>query len=321
MIYYPKSALPNQIQFLPTGGPNGGAAFKIDSSGSEAVRLAIRRPLPKLSDWNTSIEYTVNTLNMLATANGYEGCGVHAELMKHGPTKPIVLASNQLLGGGISPDWHTVKTGWHSVTQQIKYQSRVQPEVENLQFVVKGPVGGHVLLSQWSVVNQYQRFYDTLVAGSSSSIALTRNEHQNFVWYSYANRLSYTRTTWSVYMETIPAQINKGETVRLDFSGVLGAVSDSDSDVPIELKAAAKFRAPNGDELWKDIASVTHPDAVLEEGLIEDSTTFTADRDYTQIEHVLLFQTRFGRVHSTSLSHRGMRFACTTTRPLISTNG
>lgn len=321
MIVYPKSVLPNTVQFLPTGGPSGGPAFKLDTQGPVPSILAIAQPLPKLTDWDTSVEMIIDTSSLYVTANGYEGCGIRGRLLKRGEAEPYSIADNDLLSGP-SSDWHTVRTGWHTITQRVSYGVSEQPDVEDIQFCVKGPVGSSVKIAQLSVINQYTKYYDTGVNGQSSHLSLTRRENQirTFDTYTrYVNLIYGTtmKTNWDSYLDTVPVNIKQKETVSLSFNGIIGAVSDSDSDVPITLKASIKFRGPSGNETWRDIATIVSEEAVIEEAPVEGTVEFLAAHDYTQAEMVILFSTRFGRLHSASVSHSGMQFTITSTRAIL----
>ncbi len=325
MIVYPKADLPNTIQFLPTGGPNSGPAFKLDGAGADPTILAIRKPLAKLSDWSTSVEYLVDTSALAVTDNGYEGCGVRSRLLKQGTTEPYSIYDSGLLNG-TSDDWHTKQDTWHTVTQRLDYGIAEQPEVEDIQFVVKAPLGSSARIAQLSVINQYSRFYETEVEGESDALAMTRVENQARDWLyrpftGDTIARTVTRTSWVHFMDTIAPNIKAGENVKVSFSGVLNALSDSDSDVPVSLKASVKFTSADGSELWKDAASLESYDPVIVDSLIEGTYEFLAGEDYPQAELVITLQTKEGRLHATNLGHKGMYFSLTTSRAIISTNG
>ena len=325
MIAYPKSDLPNTIQFLPTGGPNAGPAFKLDSAGSEPTILAIKNPLAKLSDWSTSVEYLVDTSSMSVTDNGYEGCGIRSRLLKQGTTAPYSIHDNGLLSG-VSADWHLKQQTWHTVTQRLDYGVTEQPEAEDIQFVVKAPLGNYVKLAQLSVVNQYSRFYETEVEGEANSLAMVRVENQVREWLfrpltGDTVPRTVTHTNWVHYLDTLDTNIKAGENVKLSFSGVLNAMSDSDSDVPITLKASTKMTSSSAGEIWKDVATIESSVAEITDTLLEDSIEFVAGEDYPQAELVITLSTQFGRVHATNMGHKGMHFTITTSRSIISTNG
>ena len=325
MIAYPKTDLPNTIQFLPTGGPSGGPAFKMDGAGSEPTILAIKNPLPKLSDWSTSVEYLVDTSTMAAASNGYEGCGIRSRLLKQGTSAPYSIYDSGLLAG-MSDDWHVKQGTWHAVSQRLDYGVTEQPEAEDIQFVVKVPLGNYVKLAQLSVVNQYSRFYETEVEGEADSLAMARVENQVREWLfrpltGDTVARTVTHTNWVHYLDTLDTNIKAGENVKLTFSGVLNAMSDSDSDVPITLKASTKLTAASGGEIWKDVATIESSVAEITDSLLEDSIDFIAGEDYPQAELVITLSTQFGRVHATNMGHKGMHFTITTSRSIVSTNG
>ena len=327
IAYAVQDSLPNVIQFLPTGGPNGGPAFKLDSQGATPTILAIRVPLPKISNWSVAIDYFVNTTNMLATSGGYEGCGVRSRLLRHGAESPLSLYDNGLLTTQ-SNDWHTVITGWHNVTQRIDYPPNLQPEVEDIQFCVKGPVGGHVLLSELSVVNRFERVFEAAVTGESSNILLTRRETGTVPPLTYATFIQfggmlfkYDDTYWDAYLSTETCDIKKGEDVSIEGKAILNGVSDSDSDLPWSIDLSVKFLSPDGNERWVDIETKTSNVATINETLFDNTVTFTSDRDYSQFEIVVKAKTFFGRDHSTIIGHKGIYTSITTRRALLSNNG
>ena len=314
-FYYPVlQTMPNTVNFEPTGGPNGDPCFKLDQQGSAPTILAMRVPTVKISGWDTNLEYVVDTTDLQVTANGFEGCGARSRLLRTGPTEPIVLSDSGLFNGQ-SDDWHTVVTGWHNVTQRISHGINMAPDAEDIQFAVRGPVGGSVKISQLNVVNQYTRTYDIEVFGQSDNIVLTRRGDGITRIIASA---PFGDTWWESFLDTIPINVNTNDTIEIQATAVMSATSDSDSDVPIRLGLYAKLRDGAGFEIWKKIASHSNPTAVFNDVVIQNAINWRAETNYNQLEGVIRFNTAFGRLHTVFVGHKGIQIQITVKRPLLS---
>jgi|GEM_PF-4161210 len=324
-FYYPAlQTMPNTVNFEPTGGPNGDPCFKLDQQGSQPTILAMRVPPIKLDDWDTSLEYKIDTTDLQVTANGFEGCGARSRLLRAGPTAPIVLSDSGLFNGQ-SDDWHTVITGWHNVTQRISHGINVAPDAEDIQFAVRGPVGGSVKISQLNLVNQYTRTYDIEVLGQSDNIALTRRGDGITRIISGSGGASssavssaFGDTWWESFLDTIPINVNTNDTIEIQATAVMSATSDSASDVPIRLGLYAKLRDGAGFEIWKQIVRHSNATAFFTDTVLQNAINWRAETNYNQLEGVIRFNTAFGREHGVTVGHKGIQIQITVKRPLLS---
>lgn len=314
-LYYPiQATLPPYMRLLPTGGQSGGAAIQIDAQGSAPSLLHVRVPLQQTSDWTTSVQSTVDTTNLQASANGYEGYAIYAQLFQLGTDRPVKSWDNKQLAEQ-NDNWHTVRTGFHTVTQDIPLPIDETGSFLDLAAAVRAPFG-QVTLSNWSIVNKYSREFGIVNNSPSGSVALTLRDDSFRELVGVTLRRNLVRYH-DTFVGTQACRILQNETVNAQVSTVVNGIYDSNDDLPVFISAWIKLLGADGQDRWVQLDRQTSTTPIWSDVPLINSVEFIADRDYNQIDYVFIVDTQLRRGSATVFGHEGYRFDVTTRRALF----
>jgi len=243
--YYPAQDISSRPSWAEFGnfGPNGSYACKLSARGG-GLRSCMfyAYPLTQTAVIPSETTLHVNSANLNASDNGFEGVTVQVRLLDVVDNNVNVVWNSRVLTSGNKEKWFPFRTNeGEFVRRSIIEQppdDLVAPYLD-ICIICKAP-SGFVIISNVENHNRYEKKYPIIIENGGSKTDLTLDIEEipkQFIdgGTTHTFTVKQHRRLW--YLRTLPVSIRKGErfAVEYDFvlSGEYGGSISSITEAPV----------------------------------------------------------------------------------------